>query len=147
MPLWANWGAGNGHTAFPQTFAAQLPLGLLGPARLSQERLFTLTCGLSGARVNCRLCLLESPHVKLCFVLASRSVGTLSAPNHSGESPSEAKMPRGKRDREMRTTESRGGIFFPPFLLRDALLDQKLKAANIFLSRMPPSCWPAKLVS
>lgn len=33
------------------------------------------------------------------------------------------------------------------FLLRVSLLDEKLKAANIFLSCMPPSCWPAKLVS
>ena len=143
-------GAGSGHTASPHTFAAQLPLGLLQPARLSQERLFPLACGLPAARVNSRLCLLESPRVKPGFVLASRS-GCKAAPDPARpESPGrELRGGRGAPRETGQGGEGKGrklGWVFS-FLLRVALLDQKLKAVNIFLSYMPPSCWPAKLVS
>lgn len=141
VPLWADWTAGNSHTASPYTFAAQLPLELLQPARLSQERLFPLSCGLPRAQANSSLCLVERLRIKSGFVLASGS-GCKAAPLLSHpESP-----PRGPRETERRGEGEKVGVdFFSS--LRVALLDQKLKAVNIFLICMPPSCWPAKLVS
>lgn len=143
-------GAGSGHTASPHTFAAQVPLGLLATspalpgAPVSTDlrpawRPGELSVTFAGAPA-------QSPALCWRAGVGVRLRRTLPAPSHPGESPAGAEVPLGEGDRRPRLRgESWAGCFF--FLLRVALLDQKLKAVNIFLSCMPPSCWPAKLVS
>lgn len=156
MSLRVDGGADRGRAASQHTSAARLPLGVFQLARLSQKRLSPPVCGLPAARVNSRLCLLKSPRLNLDLRgRAGAGVGqnqTLVAPA-TPATPPWGRGASGKQGRKAREREERrklGGwcdFFLLSFLLRVALLDQKLKAMNIFLSCMPPSCWPAKLVS